>query len=59
MGKETDIGWTHHTFNPWRGCVKVSPGCKNCYAERLSARNPRVLGEWGPKGRRAIASESG
>ena len=22
-----------HTFNPWEGCAKVSPGCKNCYAD--------------------------
>lgn len=26
------IEWTTHTFNPWEGCAKVSPGCKNCYA---------------------------
>lgn len=58
MGVLTKIQWTHHTFNPWRGCVKVSAGCAHCYAEKLSARNPAVLGEWGPKGRRAIAAES-
>lgn len=56
MGVETKIQWTHHTFNPWRGCTKVSPGCKNCYAERQSARNPAVLGEWGPQGTRVLAS---
>lgn len=33
MGKNSKIEWTDHTFNPWWGCVKVSPGCKNCYAE--------------------------
>jgi protein gp37 len=58
VGKDTGIQWTDHTFNPWRGCQKVSPGCQHCYAETLSARNPSVLGEWGPNGRRAIASES-
>lgn len=58
MGVETKIQWTHHTFNPWRGCTKVSPGCTNCYAETLSHRNPGVLGIWGDKGTRVIASES-
>jgi protein gp37 len=57
VGQETSIGWTHHTFNPWRGCAKVSPGCANCYAEAQSKRNRRVLGEWGPGGRRVIAGE--
>lgn len=33
MGKNSAIEWTDHTFNPWWGCVKVSDGCKNCYAE--------------------------
>jgi protein gp37 len=31
MAKETKIEWTDATFSPWRGCEKVSPGCKNCY----------------------------
>lgn len=34
MGENSAISWTHHTFNPWMGCTKVSPGCTNCYAER-------------------------
>ena len=38
MGKTTGITWTDHTFNPWWGCVKVSEGCKFCYAERDSKR---------------------
>lgn len=58
MARNSAIEWTHHTFNPWRGCTKVSPGCANCYAEALSARNPKVLGEWGPDGKRVIAAES-
>jgi protein gp37 len=58
MGQQTKIEWTDHTFNPWRGCTKISPGCTNCYAEKLSHRNPRVLGEWGPNGTRVVASES-
>src|SRR3990167_2759437 len=35
MGEVTKISWTTHTWNPWQGCRKVSPGCKNCYAEAL------------------------
>lgn len=31
MGDVTGIGWTLRTWNPWRGCKKVSPGCANCY----------------------------
>ena len=34
MGKKTSIEWADATWNPWRGCNKVSAGCKNCYAER-------------------------
>lgn len=58
MATMTKIQWCDHTWNPWRGCTKVSAGCANCYAEAGSKRNPKVLGEWGPKGRRAIAAES-
>ena len=32
------IEWTEHTWNPVTGCDKVSPGCDNCYAERMAAR---------------------
>lgn len=32
------IEWTDRTWNPVTGCTKVSPGCKNCYAERMSER---------------------
>ena len=38
MGETTGISWAHHTFNPWWGCTKVSPGCDNCYADRDAAR---------------------
>src|SRR5688572_29932027 len=47
-----------YTFNPWRGCAKVSPGCTHCYAETLSKRNPAVLGTWGKDGVRAIGSDA-
>ncbi|MCA1596110.1 MAG: phage Gp37/Gp68 family protein [Chloroflexi bacterium] len=58
MGEVSKIEWTDATFNPWRGCTKVSEGCRHCYAETLSARNPKTLGEWGPAGRRAFATEA-
>ncbi|WP_244661674.1 DUF5131 family protein [Mesorhizobium huakuii] len=57
---ETKISWTHtrtadgrlvpgYTFNPWIGCMKVSPACDGCYAENLMAyRYKRV--EWGAPG---------
>jgi protein gp37 len=35
MATDTKISWATHTFNPWIGCTKVSPGCANCYAETL------------------------
>ena len=45
MAKNTKIEWTDHTFNPWIGCSKVSPGCENCYAEGESKRRGWAL--WG------------
>lgn len=42
MGESTNIPYCHHTFSPWKSCTKVSPGCDNCYAEKLSNR-------WGVK----------
>lgn len=38
MGENSGIQWTHHTFNGWWGCQRVSPGCVNCYAEALDKR---------------------
>jgi len=32
------IEWTESTWNPVTGCTKISPGCQNCYAERMSKR---------------------
>ena len=58
MGANTKIEWCDFTFNPWRGCQKVAPGCVNCYAEAQSKRNPKTLGVWGPDGTRVVASES-
>ena len=38
MAQKTPIEWTETTWNPLTGCTKISPGCKRCYAERLSKR---------------------
>ena len=35
---ESKIEWTEQTWNPVTGCTKISPGCKNCYAEALARR---------------------
>ncbi len=35
---KTKIQWTETTWNPSTGCTKVSPGCKNCYAESMCKR---------------------
>lgn len=35
---KTKIEWASHVWNPTRGCRRVSPGCENCYAERVAAR---------------------
>lgn len=46
MAENSKINWTTHTFNPWIGCTKVSPGCLHCYAETLmDTRYGRV--KWG------------
>jgi len=58
MGKDTKIEWATHTFNPFRGCTKVSEGCRNCYADAMSHRNPSVLGVWGPNGTRVVAADA-
>jgi protein gp37 len=36
MAAETKIEWCDSTFNPWRICTPVGPGCKNCYAATLA-----------------------
>ena len=38
MAEASGISWTDATFNPWWGCVKISPACDGCYAERDSKR---------------------
>ncbi len=44
MSDRSTIEWTDATWNPVRGCVKVSPGCKNCYAETFAERFRGVAG---------------
>lgn len=38
MAGRSKIEWTESTWNPVTGCTKISPGCRYCYAERLSRR---------------------
>jgi protein gp37 len=49
MGADSKIEWTHHTFNPWWGCTRVSPGCVHCYAETFAKRTGLA---WGPQAER-------
>jgi protein gp37 len=44
MSLGTTIEWTDATWNPVRGCSKISPGCKHCYAERFAERFRGVPG---------------
>lgn len=55
MAKNSHIEWTHHTFNPWWGCTKISPACKHCYAETWAKR----VGEnvWGHDSERRFFSD--
>lgn len=46
MSENSKIEWTDHTANFWWGCVKVSDGCKNCYAETWANRWGKSI--WGP-----------
>jgi protein gp37 len=38
MSTKTSIEWTELSWNPTTGCTKISPGCKNCYAESMARR---------------------
>ncbi len=38
MAAQSKIEWTEASWNPLTGCTKISPGCKNCYAERMAKR---------------------
>lgn len=56
MAKYSSIEWTNHTFNPWWGCTKVSPGCKNCYAEAFSRRVGQQV--WGHRADRRFFGDA-
>jgi protein gp37 len=55
MAENSKIEWTHHTFNPWVGCTKVSAACDHCYAESWAKRSgsPEL---WQGERRRTTAS---
>ena len=55
--KQGGIAWTDATFNPVRGCRKLSAGCAHCYAAELSRVNPGVLGTWGANGQRVVSPD--
>jgi protein gp37 len=55
LGKNSSIEWTHHTFNPWWGCTKVSQACKFCYAEVWARRTGGHF--WGPRAPRRFFGE--
>lgn len=44
MSSQSKIEWTDATWNPTRGCTKISAGCKHCYAETFSERFRGVHG---------------
>jgi protein gp37 len=56
MAENSKIEWCDHTFNPWIGCQKVSPGCDHCYAEHMADHRFGWV-EWGPHGKRKRTSE--
>lgn len=56
MAENSKIEWTDHTFNPWIGCQKVSPGCDHCYAEAMMDKRWGKV-QWGPHGERKRTSD--
>ena len=62
MAAHTGIAWTDSTFNPWLGCLRLSPACDRCYAAALARRagrrdaNARDL--WDPQAERVRTSPS-
>jgi protein gp37 len=55
MAKNSSIEWTHHTFNPWWGCTKVSKACDHCYADTWARRMGHQL--WGVKADRRFFTD--
>lgn len=61
MGERTLISWCDHTFNPWVGCMRVSPACDGCYAARLMDERLHRVQFGGPGlgvGTRKLTSEA-
>lgn len=58
MGENSKIPWTHHTFNPWIGCTKIAPECRECYAAMLDKLYKWNGGTWGIGAPRTLTSES-
>jgi protein gp37 len=55
VGENSKISWCHHTFSPWWGCTRVSPGCEHCYAEAFAKRvghGKRLPQVWGARAER-------
>jgi protein gp37 len=44
MSEHSQIEWTDATWNPVRGCTKITPGCDHCYAETFAERFRGVPG---------------
>lgn len=58
MAETTGIEWTDATFNPWTGCLRVSPGCDHCYAAAMAGRNGSTFGSWEPGADRKRTSKA-
>lgn len=56
MGAETNISWTHSTWNGWIGCTRHGEGCRHCYAEMQNRFYKWNGGEWGPGALRKVTS---
>ena len=61
MAENSKIEWCDHTFNPWRGCSKVSEACRHCYAEvsapsRLARHHD--VETWGPNAARLVSGDA-
>ncbi|NJN65978.1 MAG: phage Gp37/Gp68 family protein [Chloroflexaceae bacterium] len=55
MAQYSPIEWCDHTFNPWWGCTRVSPGCQHCYAETWARRYRYEV--WGKQTSRRLFGE--
>lgn len=56
MSEFSKIEWTDHTFNPWWGCVRVSPACRFCYADSQARRYGHEV--WRKRGPRRMLSDA-